>query len=106
MRYTLKPVKHVMICRLGPVDLTVGTLFPSFLTPIPTVTDTLFSEGTISTDEVGISFEPITSGPPQSNGELTFGGTDSTRYTGAITYTPISELNFHLLAFLLNSRWH
>ena len=99
MRYTLKPTKHVMIYRLGPVDLTVGTLFPSFLTPVPTMTDTLFSEGTISIDEVGISFEPITSGPPQSNGELTFGGTDSTRYTGAITYTPISEYALNCLHF-------
>ncbi|KLO10446.1 aspartic peptidase A1 [Schizopora paradoxa] len=77
------------ILGLGPVDLTVGTLFPSVTSTIPTVTDNLFSQGDIPADEVAISFEPTTS-LNNVNGELTFGGTDSTKFTGAITYAPIT----------------
>jgi len=39
---------------------------------IPTVTDNLFAQGTITADEVAISFEPTTS-PEVLNGELTWG---------------------------------
>ena len=71
--------------RIGPVDLTVGTLSPDSGSSIPTVTDNLYSQGTIPSDLVSVSFEPTTS-EPNKNGELTFGGTDSTKYTGSITY--------------------
>ena len=71
---------------IGPVDLTEGTLFPSLFSTIPTVTDNLASQGTIPTEEIGVSFEPTTS-EVANNGELTFGGTDSSKYTGSITYT-------------------
>lgn len=64
------------ILGIGPVDLTQGTV--SNTTTIPTVTDNLFAQGTISEDSVGISFEPSTTANAM-NGELTFGGTDSTR---------------------------
>ncbi|KAI0917457.1 hypothetical protein AcW1_007348 [Taiwanofungus camphoratus] len=76
------------ILGIGPVDLTQGTV--SNTTTIPTVTDNLFAQGTISEDSVGISFEPSTTANAM-NGELTFGGTDSTRYTGEITFTPITS---------------
>ncbi|KAH9031975.1 hypothetical protein EDB84DRAFT_1562092 [Lactarius hengduanensis] len=33
---------------IGPVDLTLDTLSPDSNTPIPTVTDNLFSQGTIA----------------------------------------------------------
>ena len=78
--------------RIGPVDLTVGmliiffakyscfliyspgTLSPDTSSAIPTVTDNLFSDGTISANEVSVSFEPITdSSGTQLNGELTWG---------------------------------
>jgi hypothetical protein len=74
---------------LGPVDLTRGTVINT--DTVPTVIDNLFSQGTISENVVSISFEPITdSSGEQLNGELTVGGTDSSKYTGAITYAPIT----------------
>jgi hypothetical protein len=81
----------------------VGTLLFDEDSLIPTVTDNLFSEGTISAHQVAVSFEPLTE-DNQVNGELTFGvyifylktstrmlkystgGTDRSKYTGEITY--------------------
>jgi hypothetical protein len=77
------------ILGIGPLDLTEGTLTDEPNTTIPTVTDNLYSEGTISEIVVGVSFEPTTS-ESDANGELTFGGTDATKYTGAIAYTPLT----------------
>ncbi|KAG2044362.1 aspartic peptidase domain-containing protein [Suillus americanus] len=77
------------IIGIGPLDLTEGTLTSEPDTTIPTVTDNLYSEGIISEIVVGISFEPTTS-ESDANGELTFGGTDATRYTGDIAYTPLT----------------
>lgn len=77
------------IIGIGPLDLTEGTLTNEPTTTIPTVTDNLYSEGIISEIVIGISFEPTTS-QTDTNGELTFGGTDATKYTGAITYTPLT----------------
>lgn len=78
------------ILGIGPVDLTVGTLSPDTRSTIPTVTDNLFSQGVISANEIGISFEPTTQ-QVANNGELTFGGTDSSKFTGSITFTPITS---------------
>ncbi|KAI9439328.1 aspartic peptidase A1 [Lactarius indigo] len=72
---------------LGPVDLTIGTLSPDTNTAIPTITDNLFSIGTIVSHLVAVSFEPTTN-TSFTNGELTFGGTDPTRFTGTITFAP------------------
>ncbi|KAG2350640.1 acid protease [Suillus weaverae] len=77
------------ILGIGPVDLTVNTLINSPATTIPTVTDNLYGQGAISQNVVAIFFEPPTS-PKVINGELTFGGTDATKYTGSIAYTPIT----------------
>ena len=52
----------------------VATLSPDTNSEIPTVTDNLFSDGTISAHEIGISFEPISSSTgDQVNGEITWG---------------------------------
>ena len=75
---------------IGPVSLTQGTLNPDTNAFIPTVTDNLFSQGVITANEIGISFNPTTSEIAE-NGELTFGGTDSSKFNGAITFAPISE---------------
>ncbi|KAH7930919.1 acid protease [Leucogyrophana mollusca] len=77
------------ILGIGPLDLTEGTLTNDEDATIPTVTDNLYSEGTIAQAVVGVSFEPTTS-EEVTNGELTFGGTDSTKYTGDIAYTPLT----------------
>jgi cathepsin E len=52
---------------------------------IPTVTDTLFAQGTIKENLVAVYFEP-TNSSSVVNGELTFGATDSTKYIGDIDY--------------------
>ncbi|TFY59343.1 hypothetical protein EVJ58_g5834 [Rhodofomes roseus] len=77
------------ILGVGPTDLTEGTLGDSDAT-IPTVTDNLYSQGTISTEVLAVSFEPTTS-DSVTNGELTFGGTDSSKYTGSITYVSLTS---------------
>ncbi|TDL28097.1 aspartic protease [Rickenella mellea] len=77
------------ILGIGPVDLTSGTLSPDTSATIPTVTDNLFSRKTITANEIGISFEPTTQAVA-NNGELTFGGTDSSKFTGSISFTPIT----------------
>ncbi|KAE9406893.1 aspartic protease [Gymnopus androsaceus JB14] len=72
------------IIGIGPDDLTEDTV--SGVSTVPTVTDNLFTQGTIAEKVVAISFEPATS-EEVTNGELFFGGTDSTKFTGDITYT-------------------
>jgi len=78
------------ILGIGPVDLTLGTLSPATGTTIPTVTDNLFSKGTISAHSIGISFEPSITGN-DLNGEITWGGVDSSKLTGAITTIPVTK---------------
>ncbi|KAF9486586.1 aspartic protease [Pholiota conissans] len=78
------------ILGIGPVDLTVDTLSPATSSSIPTVTDNLFSNGVISAHSIGISFEPTTV-EDTVNGEITWGGTDSSKFTGSITFIPITS---------------
>jgi len=78
------------ILGVGPADLTFGTLSPNTDASIPTVTDNLFAQGAISSNSIGISFEPTTS-LEVTNGEMTFGGTDSTKFTGNISFAPITS---------------
>ncbi|KAI0672483.1 acid protease [Trametes maxima] len=78
------------ILGIGPTGLTVGTLSPDTRSTVPTVTDSLFAQGTISQDLVSVSFEPTTQ-PEVVNGELTFGGTDSSKFTGSINFAPLTR---------------
>jgi len=78
------------ILGIGPVDLTQGTLSPATSTLIPTVTDNLFSKGLITAHEIGISFAPTTQ-LDNVNGELTWGGVDSSKLTGSVTFAPITS---------------
>ncbi|KAG1757236.1 aspartic peptidase domain-containing protein [Suillus lakei] len=77
------------ILGIGPLDLTQDTLTNDLSGTIPTVTQNLHSQGIISEMVIGVSFEPTTS-LTVTNGELTFGGTDATKYTGSIAYTPLT----------------
>ncbi|KAH8102739.1 acid protease [Cristinia sonorae] len=80
------------ILAIGPVDLTIGSLSPDSTTPIPTVTDNLFAQGTISENLVAVSFEPPNS-VSDTNGVVTFGGVDSTRFTGDIHFAPRTQVH-------------
>lgn len=72
--YVLRDSYYVL--SIGPVDLTSGTVANN--QPVPTVTDNLFSQGTISVESIGISYEPaMTANDGSMNGELTFGWVDS-----------------------------
>ncbi|KZT30116.1 family A1 protease [Neolentinus lepideus HHB14362 ss-1] len=76
------------ILGIGPVALTEGTV--SGVSSVPTVSDNLHSAGTISTESVGVFFAPTTS-ESDTNGELTFGGADSSKYTGTLAYTSLTS---------------
>ncbi|KAG2070040.1 aspartic proteinase [Suillus decipiens] len=79
------------ILGIGPVGLTLGCLrhFPT--EPIPTVTDTLYGQGTISEDVFGIFYQPYAGLQPESTGQITFGGTDPTKCKSNILYTPLTN---------------
>ncbi|OBZ79192.1 Polyporopepsin [Grifola frondosa] len=77
------------IIGIGPVDLTVGTLSPDTTSPIPTITDNLSGQGVITSNLVAVSFEP-TQSSSDTNGELTFGGIDSSKFTGPINFAPLT----------------
>ncbi|KAH7915073.1 acid protease [Hygrophoropsis aurantiaca] len=74
------------ILGVGPTDLTEGTV--SNTDEVPTVTDNLYSQGTIGTEVLGIYFVPASES--NSNGELTFGGVDTSVTTGDVTYVPLT----------------
>ncbi|TGO57000.1 hypothetical protein BOTNAR_0211g00060 [Botryotinia narcissicola] len=75
------------ILGVGPVDLTEGTV--SGLSTVPTFMDNLKSQGSIASEVLGVYFKPESgSDDDDTNGELTFGGVDTTKYTGALTYFP------------------
>lgn len=75
------------IIGFGPVDLTSSTV--SNTNTVPTFMDNLYSQGSISSEVLGVSFKPESgSDTDDTNGELTLGGTDSSKYTGSLTYFP------------------
>ncbi|KAF5343242.1 hypothetical protein D9758_013409 [Tetrapyrgos nigripes] len=76
------------ILGIGPVDLTQGTVEGEGT--IPTVTDNLLSQGTISTESIGIFYQPTTDAN-LPNGELTFGGVDDSKVQGEVTFVPITS---------------
>ncbi|OCH85904.1 acid protease [Obba rivulosa] len=78
------------ILGLGPVDLTLGTLFPDTEATIPTVTDNGFTQGSLTDHEVSFSFQPTTE-EVNVNGVVTFGGVDSSRFEGPLSFVPITS---------------
>ncbi|KAJ8521841.1 hypothetical protein ONZ45_g1526 [Pleurotus djamor] len=76
------------ILGIGPVALTQGTTESGEL--VPTVTDNLFEQGTITLNQIGISFNP-TNQLEAANGELTWGGVDSSQFVGDLTFFPVTS---------------
>ncbi|KAJ7680134.1 putative aspartic protease [Mycena rosella] len=78
------------IVGFGPVDLTEDTV--SGVSTVPTFMQNLVSQGVISENILGVSFAPLSgSDEEDTNGELTFGGVDDSKFTGSITYTTASR---------------
>lgn len=76
------------ILGIGPQGLTLGTTQDGGI--VPTVTDNLFSSGVISENLIGISFNPTTT-IVSPNGELTWGGVDTSKFTGGLTFAPVTS---------------
>ncbi|KAG2352153.1 hypothetical protein BDR07DRAFT_1315052, partial [Suillus spraguei] len=74
---------------IGPQDsdLTLGTLPNNLTATIPTITDHLHDQGKIGQRVVSIFFQAVTMNPDTYFGEVTFGGTDHTKYAGNVAYT-------------------
>ena len=49
------------------------------------MTDNLLSQGIIDTEVLAVSFEPTTT-DSDTNGELTFGGVDTSKFTGPLNF--------------------
>lgn len=62
--------------------------------------NTLSTEGVVPNSMLSISFAPTTSASGR-NGEMTFGGTDSSKFTGSIHYAYGSSLleSVHFVIF-------
>ncbi|KAI8578331.1 hypothetical protein K450DRAFT_281762 [Umbelopsis ramanniana AG] len=76
------------ILGVGPSDLTQGT--SPYAKTIPSVLENLFSQKLIPSNVFALSFRPST-GEEEMNGEITLGGIDSSKFTGAISYVPLSK---------------
>ncbi|KAF5380686.1 hypothetical protein D9757_007042 [Collybiopsis confluens] len=78
------------ILGIGPVDLTSSTVAGE--SSVPTVTDNAYKQGLISTEMIGISYQPSQAegGGNMANGSLMFGSVDKTKITSEVTWVPIT----------------
>ncbi|KAG2362629.1 aspartic peptidase A1 [Suillus spraguei] len=74
---------------IGPASSGRGALRDSPEKTLPTIIDLMRQQGTIRRSVVGILFRPVTA-RTVNRGELTFGGTNPTKYYGNIKYTDIT----------------
>ncbi|CAO3666850.1 unnamed protein product [Umbelopsis ramanniana] len=72
---------------VGPTGLTANKTTCGKI--IPTIMDNLFSQKKIPANQFALSFQPSTTAS-DANGEITFGGIDESKFTGSITYVPIT----------------
>ncbi|KAG2370266.1 aspartic peptidase domain-containing protein [Suillus spraguei] len=82
---------QIGILGIGPTVLSLDTLIDEPDKMSPTITDYLYDQGKIDEHVVGIFFQPITAESEDSlSGEVTFGGTDNTKYFGNVVYTLVT----------------
>ncbi|KAF8073954.1 acid protease [Lyophyllum atratum] len=76
------------ILGIGPVDLTTEAKAAG---PRQSpVTENLFNSGVVPTAAIGMSYNPNPKNV--ANGEITFGATDTAKFTGSINYVPITSI--------------
>ncbi|KAF5382440.1 hypothetical protein D9615_002711 [Tricholomella constricta] len=75
------------ILGIGPVDLTTDSASRPTVNP---VTQNLFESGAVPTAAVGMSYSPNSTAV--ANGDITFGATDTAKFTGSIDYVPITKI--------------
>jgi len=89
------------IIGFGPVDLTEDTVADT--ATVPTFMDNLHSQGTISTEILGVSFAPESGGDTDDeNGELDLGATDASKFTGSLAFVPRSTTSPYSLFWGVN----
>lgn len=76
------------ILGVGPKDLTQGTTSGGEI--IPTVVDTAKAQGKISKAVLGIYYHETNSTAGVQNGELTYGGVDTSKISGSVAYYPVT----------------
>jgi saccharopepsin len=76
------------ILGVGPSNLTQGTV--NNTGTVPTVSDNLFSQGTISEEVLGVYYTPVAETTANGTGELTFGGYDESAIVGLVNYVPLT----------------
>lgn len=92
------------ILGIGPADLTEGTFLSLIFSAssscfllgtvsgsddaVPTVSDNLKSQGVIGVEALGMFFPPYAE---KASGSISFGGPDSSKYTGELSYVPITK---------------
>ena len=81
-------------------NLHLGTLFPDTSACIPTVIDNAASQGLIADRLIGISFEP-TESIESTNGELTFGDVDTSKFSGELNFVFVTST---MLLLVINIR--
>ncbi|KAJ3555653.1 hypothetical protein NM688_g2457 [Phlebia brevispora] len=77
------------ILGLGPTDLSLFTVMANLSEEVPTVVDSAYAQGLIPDHSFGLSFEPSDTAPI-TNGEITLGGVDSSKFYPDIAYTPVT----------------
>ncbi|QRV79816.1 aspartyl protease [Ceratobasidium sp. AG-Ba] len=77
------------ILGLGPAALS-NVLTPSTGKPVPTIMDALFAQKKIAQNVFGLSFAP-TKSQGEMNGVITFGGTNSGKYTGTLNWVDVTK---------------
>ncbi|KAG2354842.1 aspartic peptidase domain-containing protein [Suillus spraguei] len=85
------PIGDIGILGIGPKSLSLESLTDEPDDMIPTITDYLYDQGKIDEYVFGVFFQPITTEPDSLSGEVTFGGTDNTKYIGDVVYTPVTR---------------
>lgn len=80
------------ILGIGPQDRTFNTTGDNPLTLIPTVSDQMLKQNIISKNVTSVSLSPLTTADFVVDGEVVFGGIDTSKFIGNLTFVPPTEI--------------